>query len=60
VDLEEFKYGRTNISALRMVDPTSQEVHNAVHDWTYGEMRYGRVLQLTPQQVKVYIKFDHL
>lgn len=38
-----------------MVDPTSQEVHNAVHDWTYGEMRYGRVLQLTPQQVKVYI-----
>lgn len=33
MDLEEFKYGGTNITALRLVDPDGQEVKRAVKDW---------------------------
>ncbi|CAB3386125.1 Hypothetical predicted protein [Cloeon dipterum] len=51
VDLEEFRYGRTNITSLRILDPTSQDVQNVVQDWIFGEMRRGRVLQLTASQV---------
>jgi len=53
--MEEFKYGRTNITSLRMVDPNSQEVQNVVQDWIFGEMRKGRVLQLTSHQVTVFL-----
>ncbi|KAF4524939.1 hypothetical protein B566_EDAN013902, partial [Ephemera danica] len=52
VDLEEIKNSGTNITALRILDPNSREVNNAVHDWTYGEMRsYGRALHVTPQHI---------
>lgn len=33
MDLEEFKYGGTNITALRLVDPEGPEVKKAVKDW---------------------------
>ncbi|KAF4533063.1 hypothetical protein B566_EDAN002626 [Ephemera danica] len=59
VDLDEFKNSGANITSMRIVDPTSQEVNNAVHDWTYGEMRYGRVLQLTAHQVKTEVALIH-
>ncbi|XP_066999463.2 glutamate receptor ionotropic, kainate 2 isoform X3 [Anabrus simplex] len=42
VDLEEFKYGGTNITAFRLVDPEKPEVQKVVRDWMYGEARYGR------------------
>lgn len=33
MDLEEFKYGGTNITALRLVDPEGAEVKKAVKSW---------------------------
>lgn len=33
MDLEEFKYGGTNITALRLVDPEGPEVKKAVKSW---------------------------
>ncbi|XP_011304729.1 glutamate receptor ionotropic, kainate 2 isoform X3 [Fopius arisanus] len=46
VDLEEFKYGGTNITAFRLLDPEKPEIQNTVQEWIFGEQRYGRQLQL--------------
>ncbi|KAG8234007.1 hypothetical protein J437_LFUL013925, partial [Ladona fulva] len=55
VDLEEFKYGGTNITAFRLVDPEKPEVQKVVKDWMLGESRYGRKLETSPHAVKVYL-----
>ena len=39
VDLEDFKYGGTNITAFRLVDPTHPEVVRVVRTWR--EVRQG-------------------
>lgn len=36
VDLEEFKYGGTNITAFRLVDPDGPDVRKVVRDWNIG------------------------
>ena len=40
MDLEDFKYGGTNITAFRIVDPHSPEVQNIEKSWILGEKRY--------------------
>ncbi|XP_077295100.1 kainate-type ionotropic glutamate receptor subunit 1D isoform X2 [Arctopsyche grandis] len=52
VDLDEFKYGGTNITAFRLLDPEKPEIQRVVKDWVYGEARLGRKLQLGPTSVK--------
>jgi hypothetical protein len=43
VDLEEFKYGGTNITAFRLVDPERADVLKVMRDWAYGsDSRFGR------------------
>lgn len=39
VDLEEFKYGGTNITAFRLVDPENPEVLRTVAEWAHSEMK---------------------
>lgn len=56
VDLEEFKYGGTNITAFRLVDPDNYEMEKIVRDWSYGE-RYGRKLDIKPHSIKVRASF---
>ncbi|KAG4074265.1 hypothetical protein HA402_008674 [Bradysia odoriphaga] len=34
INLDEFRYGGTNITAFRLVDPYSQLVQNTVREWT--------------------------
>lgn len=53
VDLEEFKYGGTNITALRLLDPERADVQRVVRDWVYDEARKGRKLQLGHTTAKV-------
>ena len=36
VDLEDFKYGGTNITSFRLVDPHNPEVKEVVKSWTLG------------------------
>lgn len=53
MDLEEFKYGGTNITAFRLVDPEKAEIQRVVRDWQYGEARFGRKLELTASASRV-------
>lgn len=34
INLDEFKYGGTNITAFRLVDPNNPSVQNAVREWS--------------------------
>lgn len=45
MDLEEFKYGGTNITSLRLLDPERLEVQKVIRDWVYDESRSGLKLQ---------------
>lgn len=57
VDLDEFKYGGTNITAFRLIDPDKPEIQRAVKGWVYGEARLGRKLQLGPTSAKDNMTF---
>jgi len=47
LDFEPFKHYGTNITGFRMTDPLQTETINTIGDWVYGELRYGRSLDLT-------------
>ncbi len=55
VNLDEFKYGGTNLTAFRLLDPEREEVKQVVQDWIFGELRYGRKLEPHEQTIKVRI-----
>ncbi len=55
VNLDEFKYAGTNLTAFRLLDPDREEVKHVVDDWIYGEMRYGRKLDGADQTIKVIL-----
>ncbi|CRL04875.1 CLUMA_CG017927, isoform A [Clunio marinus] len=51
LDYEELKFMRANITAMRMIDPTSFEVMNAINDWEQGERQHRRNFHITPEKV---------
>ncbi|KAK2714937.1 glutamate receptor ionotropic, kainate 2-like isoform X3 [Artemia franciscana] len=53
VDLAEFRDSGVNITGYSIIDPTKSEVANAVSDWVFGELRYGRALDLTEKKLTV-------
>jgi ionotropic glutamate receptor len=53
VELEDFKYGGTNISAYRMVDPGDENVLQVVQDWVKGEMRFNRKIPFAGNTIRV-------
>ena len=53
VNLDEFKYGGTNLTAFRLLDPDRPEVQKVVQDWIHGELRFGRKLDVAGQGIKV-------
>ena len=56
VELEDFKYGGTNISALRVVDPENDLVLSVVQDWVKGEMRFNRKIPFAGKTIRVSVK----
>ena len=54
VNLDDFKYGGTNLTAFRLLDPDRDEVKQVVQDWIFGELRYGRKLEAHEQTIKVH------
>jgi hypothetical protein len=57
VDLEEFKYGGTNITAFRLVDPDRADVIKVMRDWAYGsETRFGRKQEGTTSLTRVFAR----
>lgn len=49
VDLEDFKYGGANITAMRLVDPARPRVREVTEDWLFEEMN-GRTSPLQGQR----------
>ncbi|XP_049845015.1 glutamate receptor ionotropic, kainate 2 isoform X4 [Schistocerca gregaria] len=56
VDLEEFKYGGTNITAFRLVDPEKPEIKKVIRDWGYGS--YGRKADMGPIRTETALMYD--
>ncbi|XP_059618967.1 glutamate receptor ionotropic, kainate 2-like [Phlebotomus argentipes] len=52
IDFEELKFARSNITSLRLIDPKSYELRNAVHDWEEGEKRFNRLFRVSPEHAK--------
>lgn len=48
INLNEFKYGGTNITAFRIVDPDSIHVQETVNNWIASEQQAGRKPNLLP------------
>lgn len=42
IDLEEFKYGGTNVTAFRLIDPDNLHVQQIIRAWEFGEQKLGR------------------
>lgn len=60
VDLEEFKYGGTNITAFRLVDPDRADVIKVMRDWAYGsESRFGRKQEGTTSLTRVFASMSN-
>ena len=38
VNLDDFKYGGTNLTAFRLLDPEREEVKQVVQDWIFGRI----------------------
>ena len=53
VNLERFKFTGANITGLQLIDSERAEVVDTIADWIYGEMRYGRTLELTEKTLTV-------
>lgn len=56
VDLEEFKYGGTNITALRLVNPDNSVVQETIRNWTIEEAKLGKKIEFGPQENSTVIK----
>ncbi|KAE8743142.1 hypothetical protein FOCC_FOCC011235 [Frankliniella occidentalis] len=63
LDAHTFDYGAVNswitdkrnianITGMRLVDPTSVEVQNAVQDWVFSERLRGNTINIKPDDVK--------
>lgn len=53
VNLDEFKYGGTNITAFRLVDPDSPSVQQTVRNWTQSEAKLGKKVDFGYENISV-------
>lgn len=51
VDLDEFKYGGTNITAFRLVNPEMEKIQATIQEWETNEARGNRKVQFGPATV---------
>lgn len=54
IDFEELRDTAANITSLRIMDPNSFELKNAVHDWMNGERRFNRSFHISSEHVQVF------
>ncbi|XP_042864660.1 glutamate receptor ionotropic, kainate 2-like isoform X5 [Penaeus japonicus] len=55
VDLEDFRHGDTNITALTIVDPENPLVQQVIQDWVFGELRHGRNVENPENTLKTEV-----
>ena len=53
VELEDFKYGGTNITAFRLVNPSDEKVQKVVREWITGETWHNRQIPFSGKAIKV-------
>ncbi|CAG0899600.1 unnamed protein product, partial [Cyprideis torosa] len=52
LNLDDFKYGRTNITAFRLVDVSNKRVLETVNEWMRGELQRGVDLGFAPRNLR--------
>lgn len=52
VELEDFRHGGTNITAFRLVNPTSDLVQQTVRDWIQGETLLNRAIPFKGKSIQ--------
>ncbi|XP_068223506.1 glutamate receptor ionotropic, kainate 2-like [Palaemon carinicauda] len=52
VEVEDFRHGGTNITSLRIVDPENPLVQRVIHDWLFGQLRYGKSVEAPASELK--------
>lgn len=55
LSFEEFHRTMANISLIRLVDPESQHVKDAVEEIVFNEQKSGRSTNLSPATIKVSV-----
>lgn len=53
LDLSEFRYTGTNITAIRLLNTSSPHLRNAVGDWVLGEKYQHNYINVAPETVTV-------
>lgn len=53
IDFAELKFIRSNVTTIRLMNPTSVEVQTAVHDWRQGELRINGDYGIYVDKIKV-------
>lgn len=53
IDFAELKFIRSNVTTIRLMNPTSVEVQTAVHDWRQGELRINGDYGIYADKIKV-------
>ncbi|XP_064105620.1 LOW QUALITY PROTEIN: glutamate receptor ionotropic, kainate 2-like [Macrobrachium nipponense] len=52
VEVEDFRHGGTNITSMRIVDPENPLVQRVIHDWLFGQLRYGKSVEASAAELK--------
>ena len=63
VELEDFKYGGTNITGYRLIDPKDPDVQRVVENWKRGEryfvmsnnVKLGKALKVRKTEFSVVL-----
>ncbi|KAL1478838.1 hypothetical protein MTO96_052344, partial [Rhipicephalus appendiculatus] len=58
VDMEDFQYGGTNISAFRLVDTNAKEFDEVARDWMTRRLRHGQKGEGNLYRTKVALMYD--
>ncbi|XP_077485672.1 glutamate receptor ionotropic, kainate 2-like isoform X1 [Amblyomma americanum] len=58
VDMEDFQYGGTNISAFRLVDTHAKEFDEVARDWMTRRLRHGQKGEGNFYRTKVALMYD--
>jgi len=55
LSFDVFHKSMANITLIRLIDPESQHVRNAVEEIVFNEQKSGRISVLSPDTIKVSI-----
>ncbi len=53
INLEDFKFAKTKITSLRLVDSSNPELHSLLGDWSLLAAKRGMKNVITPQNLLV-------